>query len=86
MKPRAQVLTESGAFRAWWSVAMIVLTVLLVAGAGVAYTNHVQRESDQRWCELLASLDQPGQTTTPRGREIQRQIHELRRDMGCEDR
>ncbi|MEU9839749.1 hypothetical protein AB0C69_11065 [Actinomadura sp. NPDC048032] len=84
---RERVLTRTGAFRAWWSVAIVTVSALLVAGACVFYTNQQQRQSDRRWCELLTTLDQPTPApTTARGREIQRQIHRLRLDLGCEVR
>lgn len=94
---RERVLTTTGALRARWAVLMVLVSALLVAGACVLYTGHVQRQADQRqdherreddrrWCALLAKLDQPGQpATTERGRAIQRDIHQLRRDLGCEE-
>lgn len=93
-----RVLTETGALRAWWSLAMVLMSAVLVAGACIVYTNIVQRdaearqerarqEADRRWCALMASLDQPeAPATTDRGQRIQQQIHQLRRDLGCEDR
>lgn len=78
------LLTSSGALRAWWSVLMVLVVAVLVAGAGVVYTRHAQRESDRRWCELLTTLDQPGApATTERGRLIQQQIHRLHAELGC---
>lgn len=66
---------------------MVLLAAVLLAGAGIAYTGYVQRQSDQRWCDLLATLDQPGRPpTTERGQEIQREIHDLRTELGCEER
>lgn len=84
MTKRDRVLTTTGAFRAWWSLVIVLVVAVLIAGAGVFYTNHVQRQSDRRWCDLLESLDQPNSPpTTARGAEIQRQIHELRRELRC---
>ena len=78
------VLTSTGAFRAWWSLVVVLLVAVLIAVGGVVYTNHAQRRSDQRWCALLSSLDQPdAPPTTDRGARIQEQIHELRRDLRC---
>jgi hypothetical protein len=88
------ITTSTGALRARWSVFMVLVGAVLVAGSGYVYTNHVQREtlhrteqiqrdSDRRWCALLAKLDQPAPATSERGREIQRQIHQLRLDLGC---
>lgn len=42
-----------------------------------------QHRNDLRWCQLLASLDQPAPASTERGRLIQAQIHQLRTDLGC---
>ncbi|TYK45142.1 hypothetical protein [Actinomadura decatromicini] len=78
------VLTQTGAFRAWWSLVIVLVVAVFIAGSSVFYTNREQRQSDQRWCALLASLDQPqAPATTERGRVIQAQIHELRVDLGC---
>lgn len=77
-------LTPTGAIRAWWAIFMVVVFAVLVAGACIVYTNRTQHESDQRWCALLASLDQPeAPATTPRGQQIQQQVHELRHSLGC---
>ena len=70
-----------------WMYAL--LSVFAVAAAmmftNLYYTAHEQRKSDQRWCALLASLDQPQvPATTERGRQVQQQIHQLRHDLGCD--
>ncbi|MFC9973530.1 hypothetical protein ACFVH6_21815 [Spirillospora sp. NPDC127200] len=90
-----RILTPTGAIRATWAVLMVLVSALLVAGACIVYTGHVARETerrqeqerqeaDRRWCSLLTRLDQP-QTpaTTERGAAIQRDIHQLRGDLGC---
>jgi cell division protein FtsL len=91
------MLTSTGAIRARWAVLMVLVAAVLVGAGNVAYTSYVQRqtdvrqeharrEADQRWCALMAKLDQPEQpATTERGRAIQQQIHQLRRDLGCEE-
>lgn len=70
-----------------YAVAMVIAVGLLFVAALVgstAYTRHVQRESDQRWCDLLSSLDQPqAPPTTERGARIQQQIHQLRSELRC---
>lgn len=79
--------------------AYVVLVLLLTATAlvvvSITYTRHVQHETEQsfrraqqvnnrRWCALLSSLDQPNvPATTERGRQVQKQIHELRLGLGC---
>lgn len=77
-------LTPTGALRAWWAIVMVLVCAVLAAGACIVYTNQTQRESDQRWCALLATLDAPGvPAETERGRRIQQQVHELRRSLRC---
>ncbi|MFD0902321.1 hypothetical protein [Actinomadura sediminis] len=81
------MLTQTGAVRAWWSLAMVLVAAVLVAGVNVWYTAHAQRESDQRWCELMAALDEPAAPPgTVRGAQIQREVRQLRADLGCGDR
>lgn len=77
-------MTPTGALRAWWSLFIVLVTAVLIAVAGIMYTTHVQRQSDRRWCDLLATLDQPGEpAATERGRQIQQELRQLRRDLGC---
>lgn len=68
-----------------WSMVILLLTAVVITFANMAYTSHVQRVADQRWCNLLANLDQPQMTqpTTPRAQAIQQQIRQLRADMRC---
>jgi len=71
--------------RARWSMFMVLIVAVLVCGASVGYTRYVQHQADLRWCALLDSLDQPQvPATSPRGQQVQAQIHELRRSLGCE--
>lgn len=70
--------------RTSYALLMVLVAAFLVAAGSWAYTGHAQQESDRRWCNLLATLDNPGTpATTERGLEIQRQIHALRVDLGC---
>jgi hypothetical protein len=81
--------------RAWYSVMVILVGAVLLAFVNGAYTNYVQHQSEQRfrravelsqqrWCDLLNSLDHPEvPSTTERGKQIQLQIHELRLGLGC---
>lgn len=79
-------------------MAVSLLVGVLFVGSligSVAYTRHVQStadrrqaelrvQSNQRWCPLLGSLDQPEvPATTERGRAVQEQIHQLRVETGC---
>jgi hypothetical protein len=81
-----------------YAMAISLLIGVLFVGSlvgSVAYTRHVQQnadrrqaelrhEQDQRWCPLLATLDQPEvPASTERGRAVQQQIHTLRIESGC---
>lgn len=81
------VLTSTGALRAWWAVAMLIVTAALIAGVGIVYTHHVQAANNRKFCALLDSLDQPTPgPVTPHGQQIQTQIHQLRLSLGCGSR
>jgi hypothetical protein len=84
--------------RAWYAIAVSFVACLAIALAGVAYTDHVQRqadkrstaeraESDRRWCALLVDLDDaykaPPGPTTEVGRKVAAEIHRLRQSFGC---
>jgi hypothetical protein len=84
--------------RAWYAIAVSFVACLVIALAGVAYTNHVQSqaqrraeaeraESDRRWCSLLSELDHayssPPGPTTDTGRKVAVEVHQLRVGFGC---
>lgn len=80
------------AVRAWYAIMVSFIACVVIALAGVAYTNHVQDqadrrdrvariESDRRWCNLLSNLDDAyGQAppVTQTGRNVAGEIHRLR--------
>jgi hypothetical protein len=78
-----------------YALFTIFVSGLVIVLANMIYTSHVQRQSEQRfnravelsqqrWCDLLNSLDHPEvPSTTERGKQIQLQIHELRLGLGC---
>lgn len=87
--------------RAWYAVAVSFGACVIIALAGVVYTNHVQRQaekraelarqdSDRRWCALLGDLDSayqsPPTPTTPTGQKVAEEIHRLRVGFGCPQR
>lgn len=70
--------------RRLYAVLAIIIAMTALTGVNLYYTAHEQRVADQRWCDLLDSMDQPGAPpTTDRGRLIQVKIHKLRRGLGC---
>lgn len=70
-----------------------LLTLTLLFGAAVWYTRYslgqqaaAERESDRRWCQLLTTLDEAysaAPPTTPTGRRLAGDIHQLRAELGC---
>jgi hypothetical protein len=87
--------------RAWYAIAVSFVACLVIALAGVGYTNYVQSqarhrteaeraESDRRWCALLTELDNayatsPGPTTEV-GKKVAAEIHQLRVGFGCPEK
>lgn len=84
--------------RAWYAIAVAFGACVVIALAGVVYTNHVQgqaqrraemerAESDRRWCALLSELDSaysaPPGPTTETGRNVAVEVHQLRVGFGC---
>lgn len=77
----------------WYFLATVVVSVLLVAGAGIWYTNYAikqqertEREQDRRWCALLTQIDNSYQRTPPTtetGKVFAQTLHQLRVELGC---
>ncbi len=80
-----------------WSIAIAFVAVVGISGGGVAYTNHVQQqaeqraevvrvESDRRWCALLVDLTRSQRETPPKtesGKKFAAEIDRLRAEFGC---
>lgn len=82
----------------WYVIVAIAVSMLSVAGAGIAYTSHVQdradarhdqlvRESERKWCALLDIITGgPAPAPGPAGdraRAIAVELAKLRRGFGC---
>lgn len=79
------------------SVLTVLASFLIVAFAGILYTNHVQREakqdfrqalqaSEQKWCAVLGIFESAyaaNPPTTPQGRDVAAQMHTLYIDFRC---
>jgi hypothetical protein len=71
----------------WYSIAAIFVSMLVMGILGFAYTNHVQRTNDQKWCGLIAYLDdgyRAAPPTTNAGKEFARRISVMRENLHCE--
>lgn len=67
----------------WYVLAAVMVSMLLTSVAGVIYTSHVQRQSEQRWCGLIAVLAGGPAPETERGRAIASAMEQLRQDFNC---
>lgn len=66
-------------------LACVVLAVVLGV-ANAAYVNHVHRQSEQRWCDLLGTYVTAYRDTPPStelGREVAIKIEALWYEFGC---
>jgi H+/Cl- antiporter ClcA len=63
-----------------WLLATVVMGIGLLAGAGILYTNSVERAGQRDLCELIAVFDDPAAppATTDRGRAQQTALRAYR--------
>lgn len=91
---RADAATDrADALHRWQRFVMIIVSVVILLAGNVAYTTYVdrkrevaERESDRRWCALLAELDDAYAATPPQtevGRNVAQSVHELRVSLKC---
>lgn len=67
----------------WYAMLAVMMSTLMLAGAGIWYTHYSQRQSDRRWCELFTIMSGGPPATTERGRVIADAMERLRVDLGC---
>jgi len=86
--------------RFWYAIVLAYVAMVGIAAAGVAYTNYVQKqaeqraelvriESDRRWCALLVDIGNSQRAVppkTPSGLRFAAEIDRLRREFGCPER
>lgn len=76
------------------TLAVSVVTILIVLGISIWYAGHVRSQADKVWCSLIVSLDDryqkllqaPAQTNPDQQRSIREfaaQMHQLKSDLGC---
>lgn len=71
----------------WWSLAVVYFTLLVIAVGNVVYTQHVDHESNRKWCELIMSLDnayKEAPPQTPTGIKIAQDVARLRVNLDCD--
>jgi len=72
--------------RSWELLAVSMVCAFLAAAASMAYANRVARDSERKWCNIVATLDDAYRETppqTPAGRKFAADVHRLRGDFGC---
>lgn len=68
---------------------LAILALLVAAAVGVnsiIYANSVARQSGRNWCDVVRTLDgayQQNPPTTPLGRQLAADMHNLRIRLGC---
>ena len=70
-----------------WRVLVACLVAAIGASAvSIIYSNEAARQSEQRWCGVVTTLDDAYRQSppqTPAGQKIARDIRQLRADFGC---
>ncbi len=70
----------------WYALVAILVSMLAMAGAAVLIADRAARESEQRWCGLITTMDRAYREEPPAtdlGRQLARDIAELRREFRC---
>jgi hypothetical protein len=73
-------------FRAWQTLVVVLVFAVAAGTSSMVYANRTARESEQKWCGIVSTLDDVYANTppqTPVGRDMAEQIRQLRRDFGC---
>jgi Na+-transporting NADH:ubiquinone oxidoreductase subunit NqrC len=70
----------------WYSVVVSYISSILLVASSIIYMNHVDTESNRKWCSLILFIDHVNKTTPP-STEISKQyaayVHQLVNDFDC---
>lgn len=67
-----------------WRPVAFVASMLLLAVAGIWYTNYVQRQTEQKLCRVTAvMMDGVPPPTTARAKKIAKAMADFRADLDC---
>jgi hypothetical protein len=68
-------------------LAILALVAAVLVGVNsIVYANHVAQQSNRNWCALVSNLDdayRQNPPTSPVGRQIAADMHNLRVRLGC---
>lgn len=86
MKPTTIYATPRGLIVAW---VVSFLCMLGLTGGSMLYATNVDRNSNQKWCELIISLDERYQAIPPdapvEAKDFANRIHHLRTNLECDN-
>jgi hypothetical protein len=71
-----------------WAIIASYICAAIMSGAAVVVAVKVDQNSNEKWCDLLAPLDEGNQKAPPKnqsGRVFAASIHRLVIDFGCEE-
>lgn len=72
--------------RVIYPLAAVFVSMFVVGGLNMIYTNSAVRNNEQTWCELVSNLDNQNQKTPPpseNGKVFARQMHSIRVKFEC---
>lgn len=84
--PREQRVVRVPLYLLLVGIALTVLSPILAVVASTRISGGALAESEQRWCQLIATLDDAYRETPPAtaaGLNVARGIADLRRDLNC---
>lgn len=73
--------------KVWYAVAVACISSLTMGAVAIQYADHVDRKSNQQWCQVVVTLDDaytqnPPQTTA--GQRLAREMKRMRHDFDCD--
>lgn len=72
--------------RTAYLLVVIFVSALTASLSAIFYAGHVDRESNQKWCNLVVRLDNTYREKIPAselGRDIANEFKQLRQDFSC---
>lgn len=72
--------------RTAYLLIVIFASAMAASMSAILYAGHVDRQSNQKWCNLVVRLDDTYRTQTPAsqlGKDIANEFKQLRQDFDC---
>lgn len=72
--------------KSWYAIVVACVSSLAVGIAAIQYADHVDRKSNQQWCEVVITLDNAYTQNPPQteaGQVLARAMKRMRHDFGC---